>query len=238
MTSEDDTGQELEDGQEVCPFCNNIVWPGAMQYCDHYLWTRWDGQVIWEIDAASTLIEVASEIFDCLLDAEEEGWLQEALDQADEQFGKLVALARDPTAVSVDDFISPGWVLPGEWRETEGMLSGSGNSEFLSVPAEKWARLRTEHLKKFVRLIMSGKASPFVDHVLFWDRDPVVRTSDGRWFIEGADGWFQTEIKEITSSMDPVWFYDAKDPDGWKKCLHSERDVAEVERLLAKKEAD
>lgn len=107
MTSEDDTGQELEDGQEVCPFCNNIVWPGAMQYCDHYLWTRWDGQVIWEIDAASTLIEVASEIFDCLLDAEEEGWLQEALDQADEQFGKLVALARDPTAVSVDDFISP-----------------------------------------------------------------------------------------------------------------------------------
>ena len=78
---------------------------------------------------------------------------------------------------------------------------------------------------------------PFVDHILLWDRDPVVSTSDGRWFIKGPYGWFQTEITKITSSMNPGWYYDEKAPDGWKRCLHSERDIAEVERLVANKTA-
>ncbi|MCE5972615.1 hypothetical protein LZA78_03880 [Sinirhodobacter sp. WL0062] len=75
--------------------------------------------------------------------------------------------------------------------------------------------------------------APYVDHILLWDRDPVVRTSDDRWFIEGTDGWFQTKITQITSSMNPGWFYNADDPDGWKKFLPSEDDVAEVERLVS-----
>lgn len=160
MTIDDDTEIDLDESQEVCPICGQVICPGAVQYCDHYLWTRWDGQVIWEIAAASHLTKVASELMDYLFEVDEEGWLQEALDQATGQYGNLVALVRDVGAVSDEDLILPEEVVVGQRRETDGMLSGSGHSVFYLNSAKEWARSRAEQLRNFHHFIEARKPLP------------------------------------------------------------------------------
>lgn len=160
MTIEDDTESDLDEGQEVCPICGQVICPGAVQFCDHYLWTRWDGQVIWEIPAASHLTKVASELMDYLFEVDAEGWLQEALDQATDQHSNLIALVRDVSAVSDEDLILPDSVVTGQRRETDGMLSGSGHSVFYLNSAKEWARSRAEQLRNFQQFIEAKKPSP------------------------------------------------------------------------------
>lgn len=162
MTTEDDIESDLDDGQEVCPICGQVICPGAVQYCDHYLWTRWDGQVIWEIPAASHLTKVASELVDYLFEVDAEGWLHEALDQATDQHSNLVALVRDVSAVSDEDLILPEAAVAGQRRETDGMLSGSGHSVFCLNSAKDWARSRTEQLRNFQHFIEARKPSPSI----------------------------------------------------------------------------
>lgn len=60
---------KLEEGQEVCPVCRKVIWPGADDFCEHYLWTVWDGQIMWEITKATELLEQASAFLDLFEDA-------------------------------------------------------------------------------------------------------------------------------------------------------------------------
>lgn len=150
---------DLGEGQEICPICNEVISPGAMQFCQHYLWTRWDGEVIWEIQSASHLVEVASELWDQLCDLENEDDLQGTLDEVERQFKKIIAVARDASSAHPQDFIPTEHLQAGTMRQTEGMVSGGGYSEFTKKSAEEWANIRTDQLKHLGALIRAARCS-------------------------------------------------------------------------------
>lgn len=150
---------DLEEGQEVCPICNEVIMPGAGQFCQHYLWTRWDGEVIWEIKSASDLVRLSSDLWEQLCELEGDGDLNEVLDEVERQFKQLISLARDASSVHPDDFISTGPLQSGTSRQTEGMVSGAGCSEFVPNSAEQWVDIKVDLLKYFGALIKAAKCS-------------------------------------------------------------------------------
>ncbi|MBC2836519.1 hypothetical protein [Paragemmobacter straminiformis] len=159
---EDDPSEELEEGQDICPVCRTLVWPGAMDYCQHYLWTRWDGQIIWPSSEAEGLLRIANDFVASVYDAEEGGWAALA----------YVAL-RDGGSPEAAEFVAQGYSLStedvadapdtkiGKWRETDGMLSGSGVACFAPIAAAAWAERRSVALKTALAVI--GKQRPNID---------------------------------------------------------------------------
>lgn len=43
----DEEGDELAEGEEICPICGAIGDPGSMTTCEHYIGSEWDGDIIW-----------------------------------------------------------------------------------------------------------------------------------------------------------------------------------------------
>lgn len=242
MTIDEDTGEDV-----VCPIC------GAAEYwdCGHLVgsfdrsFCECQGGAIYDRQGEfSSIIEGV--FLSHLQNGSEPGLKYDA-------FPELWAAAKsnyepDDDYVDLDGDILQRLLIevlehagayeePGSLMDPGGPgMTSSMSLLFAEYPSEVVARAL--HRVSVALKNELPDAPPYVDHILLWDRDPVVRTSDGRWFIDGQNGWWQTEITEITFSMNPGWFYDTKDPEGWKKCLHSESDIAEVERLVAKKDAD
>jgi hypothetical protein len=129
----EDEIDELEEGYEHCPVCNRVNCPGAMDHCEHYVGSYWDGQVIW------------SDRFQAF----EQAW-GELQDLVDDELGED-GLDRC-RALAAKRRVGEEWFSDGVWHvgasgalmqlmdfeegpyvETEGMLSGSGYSLYLPI---------------------------------------------------------------------------------------------------------
>lgn len=152
MAADDD--EEMEDGEEPCPVCGKVIWPGAMVFCEHYIWTRWDGELIWEIDEARKLIDAASDFVELVEEAFEHEWLAAVVDVLIENGNvQLASLAQRPLSISSEEVLDHDWLMLGERKETGGMLSGDGSSEFVPRPAAEWTKARTASLQAAIALI-------------------------------------------------------------------------------------
>jgi hypothetical protein len=132
----DESNEDLEEGHEHCPICNRINCPGAMDHCEHYFGSYWDGQVMW------------SDRFDVF----ERAW-SELTQLVDEELGEdgldrcraLATKRRVGKEWFSDDVWDGGSSIAlmhlldfdqGPDSSTGGMLSGSGYSLYLSSGAE------------------------------------------------------------------------------------------------------
>ena len=150
----DEAGEDLEDGQERCPVCGLVICPGAMEFCPHYLWSIWDGQLIWEIETAAELKTLAGNFVEMIDDAADDGWLDGIVaafrDCGSDDFADL---AIEAEGLSDEDVLNDRRLMAGEYRETGGMLSGSGCSIFAPLPADSWIKSKKAELRAAIDVI-------------------------------------------------------------------------------------
>jgi len=86
---------QCEDGWEYCPICDRLNSPGAVDYCNHYLGSLWEGEIIWSTDFEEfdTVYHACSEIIQTMEEMKGEvNWLD--------------ILARDVTHLGIpEDYI-------------------------------------------------------------------------------------------------------------------------------------
>lgn len=138
--TEGGTGNAGADGDEQkywpddyyeCPICSRMVSPGRDEVCEHYQAATWDGEVMWSDDA-----DVFNEAWDRLSYLGQEDDIDLVLTpdsvgilSAPEKYQRLL------TAAFVDEDRT-FWIdeMSTAYRETEGMLSGSGEDCFHENP--------------------------------------------------------------------------------------------------------
>jgi len=69
---------QCEDGWEHCPICDRLNSPGAVDYCNHYLGSFWEGEIIWSdhFEAFRAVYGACREIIEIMEDMQSEvNWL-------------------------------------------------------------------------------------------------------------------------------------------------------------------
>lgn len=133
---DDDEGErELEEGEEYCPICERLNFPGAMDACEHYFGNCWDGEIMWSNDAFDVFSKAWSELVQMI--EEEVGPVHEdpllfcksvALQQQLSAEFLCEDLLQSRESSALEQLVE---FSQGDCVETDGMLSGSGYSLYL-----------------------------------------------------------------------------------------------------------
>jgi hypothetical protein len=151
--------QDLEEGFERCPICKRLNNPGAVDHCEHFFGAYWDGEIIWS-DRVAAFEEVWSDLGALIhdeFDVECEDPLEVCRSLAVAHGLAVDFLATDPwdqtTASALTSLLS---FEEGNYRETGGMLSGSGYNLYLeSVSSYDDLVARVEQFVRIARDAMS-----------------------------------------------------------------------------------
>lgn len=132
---EEEGERELEEGEEYCPICERRNFPGACETCEHYFGNCWDGEIMWARKLFSSFDRAWSEL-GRMIENELPSVHSDPL-----LFCRSVALQDQLSAEFLDEELLQSRASsaleqlvdfsPGESRETDGMLSGSGYSLYL-----------------------------------------------------------------------------------------------------------
>lgn len=137
-----DTEEELtpngNDATERCPICERFNNPGAVDSCEHYCGSTWDGEIIWFdkydrfSDEFARFVEIRDEIERVFRDVGqvfiERVLLEEAILN---RLTKVGSWWEDTPATVLESILEFQY---GSMVETDGMLSGAGRSLYLVNP--------------------------------------------------------------------------------------------------------
>lgn len=145
---------ELEDGQEICPVCGAVNWPGAEDVCSHYLWNHWDNEIIWAIPSGSDLVQLAMDFVNAIHEAtydDKIAYVLTALSAAGQT--RYEALAKMGAELNLQAVLDHESIQVGKTVVTAAMIGGSGHSEYSSEPAEMWVEAELAKLKSALTVV-------------------------------------------------------------------------------------
>ena len=129
--ADDDEQKYWPDDYYRCPICSRMVSPGRDEVCEHYQAVTWDGEVMWS-DAADVFNEAWDRLYylgqeddiDLVISPDRIGILS-----APKKYHRLLtaAFVEEDRTFWTDE-------MSTVYRETEGMLSGSGEDCFHENP--------------------------------------------------------------------------------------------------------
>lgn len=127
--------RDLEQGEEYCPVCGRISFPGACKPCRHYVGGVWDGQIIHKTRHLENLVNAWQEMSELRESFSEAGF---DFDDCVVEMCKKFQIERDLGTVAnyydqgegpaIQQLVS---FYCGEDIITGGMLSGSGYNLYL-----------------------------------------------------------------------------------------------------------
>lgn len=133
-TPNDSCEEELEEGFEYCPLCNRLNQPGAMDHCDHYVGSYWDGEIIWSnhYDQYATEWGVLSSLIEDIQARDEGVEFEQLLLNFSDTTKEMIRLADSQWSSSAGAISELENFSEGPFVETSGMCSGSGWSLYHS----------------------------------------------------------------------------------------------------------
>jgi hypothetical protein len=137
--------KELDDGEELCPFCGCINNPGLENVCIHFIALIWEGELNWETEEIRIIFENIEEIQQLI----DEDNTNTPLTDRQKELCSLLGIKNSPSDILFE--LCGTDIRLGSKLENETFLSsGSGttlyikNLELLKSRAEEFRSLKAK----------------------------------------------------------------------------------------------